>query len=53
MEGKDAVKDGVVNFSCLLNCLRVSLLEFSSVYLALSMMRFTLSGGGGGGVSIL
>ena len=29
-KGKDAVKDGVVAFSCLLNCLRVSLLGFSS-----------------------
>ena len=28
-KGKDAVKDGVVAFSCLLNCLRVSLLGFS------------------------
>ena len=26
VKGKDAVKDGVVAFSCLLNCLRVSLL---------------------------
>ena len=26
-KGKDAVKDGVVAFSCLLNCLRVSLYE--------------------------
>ena len=24
-KGKDAVKDGVVAFSCLLNCLRISL----------------------------
>ena len=29
-KGKDAVKDGGVAFSCLLNCLRVSLLGFSS-----------------------
>ena len=29
-KGKDAVKDGVVALSCLLNCLRVSLLGFSS-----------------------
>ena len=36
---KDAVKDGVVAFICLLNCLRVSF------YLTLSMMRLTLSGG--------
>ena len=34
-------------FSCLLNCLRVSLLEFSSFCLTLSMMRLTLSGAGG------
>ena len=44
-KGKDAVKDGVVAFSCLLNCLRVSLLGFSSFCLILSMMRLTLSGG--------
>ena len=31
-------------FSCLLNCLRVSLLGFSSFCLTLSMMRLTLSG---------
>ena len=43
-KGKDAVKDGVVAFSCLLNCLRVSLLGFSSFCLTLSMMRLTLSG---------
>ena len=47
MNGKNAVKDGVVAFSCLLNCLRVSLLGFSSFCLTLSMMRLTLSGGGG------
>ena len=35
-KGKDAVKDGVVAFSCLLNCLRVSLLGFSSFCLTLS-----------------
>ena len=35
----------MVAFSCLLNCLRVSLLGFSSCCLTLSMMRFTLSGG--------
>ena len=35
MEGKDAVKDGVVAFSSLLNCLRVSLLGFSSFCLTL------------------
>ena len=29
-KGKDAVKDGVVAFSCLLDYLRVSLLDFSS-----------------------
>ena len=29
-KGKDAVKDGVVAFSCLLNGLRVSLLGFSN-----------------------
>ena len=45
VKGKDAVKDGVVAFSCLLNCLRVSLLGFSSFCLTLSMMRLTLSGG--------
>ena len=44
-KGKDAVKGGVVAFSCLLNCLRVSLLGFSSFRLTLSMMRLTLSGG--------
>ena len=44
-KGKDAVKDGVVAFSCLLNCSRVSLLGFSSFCLTLSMMRLTLSGG--------
>ena len=44
-KGKDAVKDGVVAFSCLLNCLRVSLLGFSSFCSTLSMMRLTLSGG--------
>ena len=27
---KDVVKDGVMDFSCLLNCLRVSVLGFSS-----------------------
>ena len=37
--GKVAVKDGVVAFSCLLNCLKVSLLRFSSFCLTLSMMR--------------
>ena len=41
---KDAVNDGVVAFSCLLNCLRVSLLGFSSYCLTMSMMRLTLSG---------
>ena len=41
----DSVKDGVVAFSCLLNCLRVSLLGFSSFCLTLSMMRLTLSAG--------
>ena len=35
-KGKDAVKDGVVAFSCLLNCLRVSLLGLSSFCLNLS-----------------
>ena len=44
-KGKDAAKDGVVAFSCLLNCLRVSLLGFSSFCSTLSMMRLTLSGG--------
>ena len=44
-KGKDTVKDGLVAFSCLLNCLRVSLLGFSSFCLTLSMMRLTLSGG--------
>ena len=43
-KGKDAVKDGVVAFSCLLNCLRVSLLGFSSFCLTLSMMRLTQGG---------
>ena len=28
-KGKDSVKDGVVAFSCLLNCLRVNLLGYS------------------------
>ena len=37
-KGKDAVKDVVVAFSCLL-------LGFSSFCLTLSMMRLTLSGG--------
>ena len=37
-KGKDAVKDGVVAISCLLNCLRVSLLGFSSFCLTLSML---------------
>ena len=32
-------------FSCLLNCMKVSLLGFSSFCLTLSMMRLTLSGG--------
>ena len=45
LKGKDAVKDGVVALSCLLNCLRVSLLAFSSICFALSMTRLTLSGG--------
>ena len=45
VEWKDAVKDEVVALSCLLNCLRVSLLGFSSFCLTLSMMRLTLSGG--------
>ena len=36
VEWKDAVKDGVVAFSFLLNCLRVSLLGFSSFCLTLS-----------------
>ena len=43
-KGKDAVKDGVVALSCLLNCLWVNLLGFSSFCLTLSMMRLTLSG---------
>ena len=43
-KGKNTVKDGVVAFSCLLNCLGVSLLGFSSFCLTLSMMRLTLSG---------
>ena len=30
-KGKDAVKDEVVAFSCLLNCLRISLLGFSTM----------------------
>ena len=38
-------KDAVVAFSCLLNCLRASLLGFYSFCLTLSMMRLTLSGG--------
>ena len=41
---EDAVKDDVVALSCLLNCLNVSLLGFSSFCLTLSMMRLTLSG---------
>ena len=44
LKGKDAVKDGDVALSCLLNCLRVCLLGFSSLCLTLSMMRLTLSG---------
>ena len=36
-KGNDAVKDGVVAFSCLLNCLRVGLLGFSSFCFTLSM----------------
>ena len=39
---KDAVNDEVVAFSCLLNCLRVSLLGFSGFCLTMSMMRLTL-----------
>ena len=42
---KDAVKDVVVKFSYLNNCLRVSLLRFSSFCLTLSIMCFTMSGG--------
>ena len=38
------VKEGVVDFSCLLHCLRVNLLGFSSFCLTLSMILFTLSG---------
>ena len=38
-KGKDTVKDGVVAFSCLLNCLRVSLLGFSSFCLTLSSVH--------------
>ena len=41
---KNVVRDGVVDLSCMLNCLRVSLLGSSSCCLTLSMMRFTLSG---------
>ena len=46
-KGKDAAKDGVMAFSCLLKCFRVSLLGFSSFCLntVRSMMRLTLSGG--------
>ena len=44
-KGKDAVKDGVVAFSCLLNCLRISLLGFSTFWFTLSMMNLTLPGG--------
>ena len=36
-KGKDAVKDGVVAFSCLLNCLRVSL--FDTVHYAFDSVR--------------
>ena len=43
-KGKDDVEDGVVAFSCLLNCLRVSLLGLSSFCLTLSMMRLTSGG---------
>ena len=52
---KDVVKEGAVDLSCLLICLRVSLIEFYNFCLTLSMILFTLSrgGGGGGGVSIL
>ena len=35
----------MVAFSCLLNCLRVSLLRFSTFCLTLFMMRLTLFGG--------
>ena len=44
-KGKDAVNEGVLGYSCLLNCLRDSLLGFSNFCLTLSIMRFTLSGG--------
>ena len=40
-KGKDAVKDGTVAFSCLLNCLRVSLLGFSSYINVTSMLVFS------------
>ena len=43
-KGKDVVREGVVDFSFLLNLLRVCLLGFFSYCLTLSMMRFTLSG---------
>ena len=36
-KGKDAVKDGVVAFSCLLNCLRVIL--FDTVHYAFDSVR--------------
>ena len=41
---KDAVKDGVEDSSCLFNCLRITLLGFSSFCLILSMMRFICQG---------
>ena len=44
-KGNDVVKEGVVDFSCLLNCFRMSLSGFSSFYLTLSMILLILSGG--------
>ena len=39
------VKEGAVDLSCLLNCLRVSVLLFSNFCLTLFMLLFTMSGG--------
>ena len=43
-KGKNVIKEGAVDLSCRLNCLRVSLLEFSSFCLTLYMILSTLSG---------
>ena len=44
--GKDVFKDGVVDFSCLLNCLRGSFLRFSSFCLTLSSVHDAFYSGG-------